>query len=636
MDIWSMMQKHLDLMLGLAAVTVLLFVFVYEVNGFLILVKKAVGTVLQKLCALAIEAVCLIFKVINSLEIYVVLLIDAMTGKSTASGKIASLAIGVLSIASFYTTYSGMEGFIDQAPIAFLITLGIQAILLSTSLRINEIISFEKTSDSMRSMTALISLITLGIGCVIAYVLYVVELSYQMKKIVYHTLYLIVIVAILIVAFVMIGKLINLGTTNSNAGIFLFVIYFAVLSVSAFFSYNAFVPVLYPEDLRSNDIFHIYKVGMIDLLDNLNDKIDVAYYEDVREELAVELKKMEQKLSDIEEKTFLTDKERNLYDNRRKFEGYIALKDKLEQKEAEKVNEEKRWEILQSNIVINSKGIGQHTENLSHEREEEHKKKIEDIDSEIQQLEKEMSMIDDDIISNVEAYIEIQEKVNIAKKEIECTQQIDLINRFLKQDTWTEKEEKEFSLAVRKVEESRLQLKAFGSNGSADEPMNNFGDMVDVYHGYQIYRNQYSEKFTQILETATELESYEEAYQHIQVYAYDVLKNLPETSYNFKIEGGVLQTKNLQESDYYSVVEKLKRNANPNLGQVEKNIRTFINNKMMGCLCALMALLIDMMILFVGIIIPQGISFDNRSNGRYSDEDVKRILSNLFNKPIGR
>ena len=59
----------------IGCVFIVVAAFAYKINDFIPLLKQALGTILQQICSLIIEATVLVFKMINSLEIYIVLII---------------------------------------------------------------------------------------------------------------------------------------------------------------------------------------------------------------------------------------------------------------------------------------------------------------------------------------------------------------------------------------------------------------------------------------------------------------------------------------------------------------------------------------------------------------------------------
>lgn len=610
----------------------------YRIEGFNSLIEKAIGIVVQQFCSLIIEAICLIFKIINSLEIYIVLLIDALTGKASSNGKIASLAIGVLSMASFYTTYSGMKFFVDQDMVAFLITLGIQAILLSTSLRINDVLNLDVPKNNKFDLNKWIKCIGIGMvilgfgGCIVAYVLSIVNLSYSTRKFIYHILYIVVIIAVLIVIGLMILTLIQTGIKNRSVGGLLLSIYFAVLSVSSFFSYNSFVLIMYPEEVRNVDDFQSYKIGIVNLAERMNADINDDYYVSLGIEIEVELQELESALDNVSDEMYLSQKERQLYEQREDFEAYIKLMTELKELEENAEIEEKSWREEESELITNSGGVGQYTTAMWRDKKNEHITAMNEINNDITEKENEMKEYKEEIVLNVEEYQEMIQAFDNRKEEFDCSQEIDLIRTILNQEK-DELKKEEIEYAIFKIENAKSHLLETNN----DKLKNDLGDIITVYWKYKKYKRQFYILENQILETNVERGQYDKSYRLIQSYAYKLLMYLPDTNHIFYgANNEIIKTSDLSRSDYYSAMENMKRNINPDLSVIERNIRTFVNNKLIGSVCALMAILIDMMILFVGIILPREICYPSNEKGKYTEHEIKRIMSNLFNKPIRR
>ncbi|MCH5271182.1 MAG: hypothetical protein J1E83_10595, partial [Lachnospiraceae bacterium] len=489
MNIIQFFQENIEISICIGLVVLLLLLFIFRIEGFVSLLGKALGTVLQQICSLIIETICLLFKIINCLEVYVVLLIDALTGKTSSNGKIASLAIGVLSIASFYTTYSGMGTFIDNKTIAFLVTLGIQAILLSTSLRINDVLNY---SDQEQSKSKSVLMYVIGIlcllSCFLAYALRIFDLSYSVQKNSYYILYIIIIILVLILGFQFIDNIIKADKQNLKERRILFIIYFIVLSISSFFSYNAFVPIMYPESIKNIDDFQSYKVEVIELLEKLDNEVDSNYYESVKIELEKELNIMEKKLNDFDNSYFLSDAEKVLYDKSDEFEYYIYIEQQISDLKSQKVSIDNDWDEYSEQIVVNSGGIGRYTLTLWEEANQEYLRKLNDIETKIEEMENECRNIDQDIIFNVEQYKKIDQKI----KDLNYSDEISYINTLLKKEKWSIDEKKLLEENIFSLERIRLQL-------VDDELTNNYWSMIEVYYSYIEYKNQYSNILEQIL-----------------------------------------------------------------------------------------------------------------------------------------
>lgn len=162
---------------------------------------------------------------------------------------------------------------------------------------------------------------------------------------------------------------------------------------------------------------------------------------------------------------------------------------------------------------------------------------------------------------------------------------------------------------------------------------NNLVDMVKIYRSYIDFRSNYN---LNILSINGRNSDTSEARISIQEMAYLILDNIPDTTYIFKNQQGEeIKTAYYLKSDYYNEVEQSYRNTGEDLSIIERNIRVLKDNKLIGSVCSLMALCIDMMILFVGIILPENTIFW-KEKMKYSREDMQKILSNLFNKPTRR
>lgn len=606
----------------IGCVFIVVAAFAYKINDFIPLLKQALGTILQQICSLIIEATVLVFKMINSLEIYIVLMIDALTGKATSDGKIASLAIGVLSVASFYTTYTGLQSFVIEESIAFLITLGIQAILLSTSLRINLIIKLDNDNIVSRKYAMLLktSIGFLIISIIIAYSLSIVRMSYTCSTIIYHIIYMVAIVAVLAIIVLSVGYLAQNGTLNRNEGKTLFVIYFAVLSVSSFFSYNAFICVLYPDQVRNIDVFQTYKLGTIALAESIDADIDRDYYDELYNMINLEL----QKIMTSDKRLILSNEERSIYENSEQYEKYLKLQEEIEKQNAERDRVEQWWDRFEEDWKEANQDIGVNAREVWSTAYSDYQKKLNEIESNISDLKKEQETLKVGA-SDMDTYEKVCQKI----KDYDCTDPIKTVRGYMQ--NYDEAAQNKINKAIGELEEYRLAL----SQAENTQMSNNLFEMIDSYCSYLNYQSLYREGINRVLNVEVNSQTYKEGYDSIQQPIYDLLQNLPRTDNEFyNLDNQLIRTRELPWSDYYSMAEKLRRNANPDLSQSEKNIQSFISNKPLAVMCATMALLIDMMILFVGIILPKDINLE--SNSKYSEQEMKRRLSNLFNKPIRR
>ena len=82
------------------------------------------------------------------------------------------------------------------------------------------------------------------------------------------------------------------------------------------------------------------------------------------------------------------------------------------------------------------------------------------------------------------------------------------------------------------------------------------------------------------------------------------------------------------------------RNHRPTLNDIEKNLTAFVDAPLVSLFAALIAVLMDTLILFVGMLLPKPIPYfkdivdQDGDNAKYSPEEINENLGNLFNKPV--
>lgn len=612
-----------------------ILIIIFRIEDFTKLILKAISLIIQQVCSFAMEALFLVFKIINAVEVYFVLLIDVLTGKVSSNGKIASLAIGLLSIVSFYTTYNGMQYFVEEDFLRTLLTVGIQAILLSTSLRIgNNLIKddIENSEQFTHGKTILILGISWVVMCVMAYVLGIAGLKFFIKKTIYHVIYLVVIILTMSIIFLLIKEIIRTQSKVKHISIFLFIIYFCVLSVSSFFSYNSFVEVMYQDNLYDQDMFHRYKMEIVEVLEKANKKIDENYYEKVGEELYAEMAQIIDGLNKVELQQLyeMAGLEMVSEDEIEMFQESVRIDEELSNLKQQKEEKEKEHQEREETITANSGGIGYNTRTLLEELAEEYKPQIAQLEEKINNKELERKNYENINKESMDRYFRINDELEEIK-DGKYKDAYDKVRYLIKKDALTEAEERELLNAADMIEEGRVKYLE-----NKFRVQNNLIDMVKVYRSYIDFQSNYNLSISNILSINGRNTEMSEARICIQGNAYTILSYIPDTTYVFENQQKEeIKTAYHEKNDYYNKIEQNYRNTGADLSTIEKNIRVFVGNKLIGIMCALMALSIDMMILFVGIILPKNTVFW-REEMKYSREDMQRILSNLFNRPRRR
>lgn len=604
-------------------VCVVTIIIVFKTQGFFELLCKAIGMILQQLCSIVLEAIFLVIKLISAVEVYLVLLIDALTGKASSNGKIASLAIGVLSIASYYTTYSGMCLFVENEHIVMLITLGIQAILLATSLRIGDNLTMkdEDRGGFAHGKSILVSSVGCVLACVAAYILGITDFSFAIKEKVYNIFYIVAIGTAIFAVISLIRGLVEAECKNFRLGIILFAVYIAVLSISSFYSYNEFVTVMYPNQIREIDTFVEYKTKVLETLEKMRSSVDTEYYENIGFLLENDLRDKAEQLDSIDWSTTLSQKELEIYNRSNEFEEYLANSEKFANKDQLKEECKEEYEEKVRLILDNCGGLGPNTLAALNNAQAEYKQKLAEIDA------ISVNNVDVYIIQNVDLYTALKEKMSNVANNYSDSVKIALL--YLQEEQLDQAELQKLENAVKLIANDASKYL------NANDVNNNLKTMLNVYREYVDFNYTYEDNVKKILGIESDDAMYDEERNEIKDMAQEIIISIPATQYVFRNQdGSEVSTEFLDMSEYHHEIELYFRNSDSNLNIIEKNIRTFIGNKLIGITCALLAVLIDMMILFVGLIIPKDIDFWDEN--QYSKTDKRKILSNIFNKPIKR
>ena len=253
-------------------------------------------------------------------------------------------------------------------------------------LRINLIIKLDNDNTVSQKYAMLLktSISFLVISIIIAYSLSIVRMSYTCSTIIYHIIYMVAIVAVLAIIVLAVVYLAQNGTLNRNEGKTLFVIYFAVLSVSSFFSYNAFISVLYPNQVRNIDVFQTYKLGTIALAESIDADIDRDYYDELYTMINIEL----QKIMTSDKMLILSDEERNIYENREQYEKYLRTQEEIEKQNAERDRVEQWWDKFEKDWKEANKDIGVNAKEVWITAYNDYQKNLGEIESNISNLKK--------------------------------------------------------------------------------------------------------------------------------------------------------------------------------------------------------------------------------------------------------
>lgn len=589
-------------------------IYIFLTNtGMYSLLKKAISMILQQLCSLILTVFFLSFKIINSIELYIVLLIDILTGKNSAINRVTVLAISALSIASFYTTFSGMQLLVNEWT-AGLITIGVQTFLLIASLQIgmdinlnkNDIKENQKNSSNSKntdeSSDTFVKIITLFL----IVLLFTVAILFTIQKntLIKNILYSILIILFIIIFALSVNHIVNRKSEKKLKSKVLLILYFATLGFSSFFSYNSFMNKMYTKENRYLDAFLNTKITVINAIDNLHDSIDRTEYDNTSKNILTQLNTLQKKMNESESKyieyTELLSQEKTLKQEIR------AINNRYDQ------NSNNLYQNTANQFLDYSiKGIDQINKN----RDEE----LRPLKAELNNIQTEIKNHEFNDTNKRTPYEQIRKNVN----SLTSNSQITLL---LQKEDWEPEDIKNFNLNM-----DTLRNTINNSSEIFTDIDSISIDKLSTLSTYKEFQYQYKVNYQKILathfnENITET-GYNEKTDELFNYAYTIIDSFP-----LYEKGSITSSSELSKTQEVINIEKAFRSSNQNTNDLEKNIKAFFDNKLLGLLCSIIALLMDCLILFVGLLTPRPISHFEKTNCDF--EKKKAILENLFNKPI--
>lgn len=571
-----------------------LLYILFNTDGMYSMIKKAASMVLQQIFSLILTVVFLFFKILNSVEIYIVLLIDVLTGKRTAISKVTVLAICSLSIASYYTTFKGMQNLVGDW-IAALITIGVQTFLLIASLQIGLSVDLNKVEKKdgwhyIKNIEFIIYIL-LSLVC---FVLYRNIQDDEKKNILYlATIIFFALSIIRILHNFVINKSKNKFTTN-----ILMILYFMALSFSSFFSYNSFMNVLYEENVRYEDSFLRTKNKIIEAVNSLENGVIKQEYKEVKENLGGELTKIQDELNK----------------NRAKYETYkkdLEIKEDLYKQEKE--IKEKYDKLISSLINNTGNDFGPESSGQIAEWEVQREKEIQALKSNDGD-EKGNNKGEEENKDNWDKYKYFEELVNVSEENKSN------IFILLQKEDWDSEDVKHFRGYI------NILSKLEGVLEDNTELTYNATQLLEYKEFRRAFKKNYQEILNCHFAGDISLQMYNGKIDNLFESAYKIIDNYP------LIYNDSSATYNQDKADSVIKIEEAFHNSSQDAKDLEKNIKAFFGSKILALICAVIAVLIDCLILFVGLLTPKPIDYFEDTNR--NEEKRQAILEHLFNKPM--
>ncbi len=681
------------------------------------------------------------FRVVGIVQLYIFLILDYLSGnlKNRTLSKLMGISIISLSIASFYTTYTGMRSFVNSPIIPALITVGIQAILFAASLQIGSARleretcpgsgSNQENKDKHKDID-----INRYIPIIAVLFLIFVLFSFRIPLIINLIIISIFATALTILYVLTKSKPIS-GALKQRITVFAFVI---TLFISSLFSFNTFMGTLYLQETRNIDNFVRAKSEMMDTINKAEANIDRSSYFitkqkfiDILTFVKNEVEKNENKLTDEEnedldyEKCYLTymfstNSDTSTYETttdrinsiNKSIANLTIARDKIQlplnPTPSDKADWIKKIKFYDDKINSNEKEKAALEKNLklldNNQNSTNYVEFLQHVKTEHKGLNGFKADLDKINSKKMKNTLTTDEKINLNNYFTSITNDIENENEIKSENKLNDfmniinnknySNENKFKLKplytlIEKynnyTRNRKLLLEAFDKQvlKSYEELKKEETDKVDVSkevatttnnsnnNNSETEQDKSNSKVTNSAEIDPKIEKLNEDYQKslelIKAKSIELINQMP---LNFSSEyssivGPVVLLNNptsaanadnaevvaakstddlspipdkeisvrpneVLTGTYTSQILNIARNFDSGLNEIEKNIRGFIINPLIGILSLSIAVVLDLMILFIGMLIPKSIKYFNENNKTYSDEEIEEILNNVM------
>lgn len=609
--------------IGWIIAAIILFVMLSTRNLFKDMIA-IISKTIQETIKLGITVISFFFRIVSVAELYIVLLIDIFAGnlKQSAVTRLLSVAVVMLSVASFYTTYSGM-GYLIEGEVGPLIrlcvTFGIQAIMLGASLKIGKCSIVRASGAGDVAVPLLlpggIGLGKWGIGLRVAAVVlagivyglvYFLDLGGKWENFLY-----------MLGCFLLIGCLCSLLSyifTESHRGTLsttLLIVYFATLLVSSFFSYHTLLNTLYREEERKIDNIVIVAEEISDLVEDSKDCFDKGYQVEVQKRLM------------------------NAADSLRKEATLEAFHGSADM---QRIVESGTFE---TNYATLERIVGEY--HKAGEGAEDEEKTPRQMEIEYYVRSKLGPSFEAEIGERpgIQSFLEILE-YDAAKRA--CMEGINVLLTNLQKLEWDAAEAVASETALEDILAFMNKYIPAEDRDALDPNLRELGGLLETASSWK--RFLYSAKSLQqeilSLDTSSDTLDWKRSIRTLSQEVQELLNGVPPYFQAFSNGNGVLLESVGQRTSAAELSLRLQRTVRdhrPGLNKIEQNLRAFVEVPQVSLFAALIAVLMDTLILFVGMLLPRMIQYfkDTKAYGagaKYDPNEMEEILDNVFNKPV--
>lgn len=593
------------------AIIVLLYVMFSTRNLFKDIVA-IISKTLQETIKLVVTAVSFFLKIVSVIEYYIVLIIDIFSGnlKQNSVTRLLSIALVMLSVASFYTTFTGM-GFLINGDASFLIraclTFGVQAIMLGASLMIgkNSIVRAEESLAVQGQAAEFMHKpgVVLRVGSVVCAgfiygLIYFLDLGRETENFMYLAGCLLLLVCL--------GSLLPYIFSETYRGVrstILLIVYFGTLLVSSFFSYHTLLGTLYRDDERLADNIAIVAEEVSNLIEDAGSCFDETYQAEVQTRLLGAIDGLK---GNLEAGTF---------------QGTDNLR-----------------QVAESSTFETNQGTLQRLMSEYDRAGTVDARKM-DIEFYIRST---LGPIFEQEIHMVPGLQSFRDIFAYETEKTDCIEDINTLLINLQKLEWDAVEAQDSAAALEGISNFMNKYISVAERESIDPNLRELSGLFEAAAVWKQFVFTAKELQQEILslDTASGTLDWDTSMNVLSRQVQGLLKSVPPYFQSFSKDsaGQALQPDGEQVSaaQLSLRLQRVMRSHKPSVNRITQNLRAFVDAPQISLFAALIAGLIDTLILFVGMLLPKMIRYfkDREFDNKYTQDEMDEILNNIFNKPV--
>lgn len=639
------------LLLGGLALAALLTVALARTRGLWRDIQAIASHVVQEIIRLLANIFTFFLRILSTVEQYLTLLIDIFAGnlKQYSLTKLLSISIIALSVASFFTTYTGMRSLIGaEGGLGFFlracITFGVQAILLGASIQIGQLSVVRGGEEGQRGISRPMAWIS---RCCAAFAVADVLALYLLGVFgapswATRLLMLLGCAAVVAALAALLPSIFAAGHYGGKAKVLL-VVYFGTLCFSSFFSYNSFLDTLYQPEFRRLDQFYALQQEAGSLIQQTEKCFDSAYENAVQKQLLTKLIALQGQKGAMQQPENQTLTAAETYAAQHQGE-YAQYKSDLASKTALRDG----YQQSIGNFVTGTP-IDERTNRATNTQRRD-QQSLDSLNGEIASLTAKLEEIRQGLyaIDPSQTMEDALESVG-NKRALGQTYQAELnklggsvnaLMALVQQELWTGQDQQSAQVELERI---TAFLVEYMPDEYAQSHLSGLYNTVSAHKRYLGQKQQALELVTAKTLQENTPEGWKAAVSNMNDRVLAVIQAVPTHFSTFDLGDRTIAPprEDVQSpAQMINQFERSIRHADGGLNQIEQNIRALGINPLLAFFCALIAVLVDMLILFVGMLIPKSIHYFKDTAaygaaGKYTPDELDEVLSGIFSKPAG-